>query len=65
MLEVADLQSDYFNKYFKAEQRFLKNIYYFKQYFSMACNNNQEKHNVVFTLQPTENSNFISFSPSA
>jgi hypothetical protein len=28
-----EIQNDYFNKYFKAQQRFLKNIYEFTNYF--------------------------------
>lgn len=34
ILNYNELLSDYFNKYFKAQQRFLKNIYYFRQFFN-------------------------------
>ena len=34
ILNYNALLTEYFNKYFKAQQRFLKNIYYFRQYFN-------------------------------
>jgi hypothetical protein len=33
LLNYDNIYSDYLNKYISAQQRFLKNIYYFKQYF--------------------------------
>lgn len=34
LLDYNELLTDYLNKCFQAQQRFLKNIYYFKQYFN-------------------------------
>ena len=36
ILAYDDLLNEYFYKYYNAEQRFLKNIYYFKKYFNIA-----------------------------
>lgn len=62
ILNHEELLSEYFNKYFKAQQRFLKNIYNFREYFyapaSWSSNNQIYKH--TFTL--TKNGNkYISF----
>lgn len=34
IINKSSLLTEYFNKYFKAQQRFLKNLYYFRQYFN-------------------------------
>lgn len=38
ILNYNELLTEYLNKYIQAQQRFLKNIYYFKQYFSQRIN---------------------------
>ena len=52
LLNYDELLTEYFNKYFKAQQRFLKNIYNFKEYFNSPVeldNNVVYRHNIKLT----------------
>lgn len=57
ILNYDELMTDYFNKYFKAQQRFLKNIYSFKQFFESpsAYGNNSTlyRHITRLSYNPT------------
>lgn len=65
LYDARTIQNDYFNKFFKAEQRFLKNIYNFTRYFETISSSLEQKgYEYTFTLnKPTENKNYITFSP--
>ena len=62
-----EIQNDYFNKYFKAQQRFLKNIYKFTQYFNTPVSaSTSVSHKYKLELnKDTKNENYISFQPSS
>ena len=50
LFNYNELLSEYFNKYFNAQQRFLKNIYNFKEYFNSPVDlphNFVYRHNIV------------------
>ena len=66
ILNYTDTVNEYFEKYFNAEQRFLKNIYAFDQYFNELCTFGQTAEAGIYeytlsTNMPQLNSNFISF----
>lgn len=66
ILNYTDTINEYFEKYFNAEQRFLKNIYAFDQYFNELCTFGQTAEAGIYeytlsTNMPQLNSNFISF----
>jgi hypothetical protein len=63
---AREIQNDYLNKYFKAQQRFLKNIYQFREYFNAPAGESTIYYNkYTFTLTPLEDSEdrYLSFSP--
>lgn len=63
---AREIQNDYLNKYFKAQQRFLKNIYQFREYFNAPAGESTIYYNnYTFTLTPLEDSedHYLSFSP--
>lgn len=59
-----EIQNDYFNKYFKAQQRFLKNIYEFTNYFYTPVSDSWSKvYNYNLSLTPTaSNVNYFTFN---
>lgn len=60
-----DVQNNYFNKYFSSQQRFLKNIYRFTDYFnSTVSEEEQESQAYTFKLKPGESDHYISFAPN-
>lgn len=66
IFNYTDTINEYFEKYFNAEQRFLKNIYAFDQYFNELCTFGQTAEAGIYeytlsTNMPQLNSNFISF----
>jgi hypothetical protein len=54
ILKLNNIISDYFNKYFNAEQRFLKNIYHFRKFFESqniySLNHDSHLQEVKYTL---------------
>lgn len=66
ILNYPELVSDYFKKYMSAQQRFLKNIYAFRQYFTSPCGFSYNKNSGVYTdtltlTDDTSSNEFISF----
>lgn len=66
ILDYNEIVSDYFEKYFNAEQKFLKNVYLFKKYFDEPCSLtfNQNSGIYEYTLEAEnvfESDNFVSF----
>lgn len=70
ILDYNEIVSDYFEKYFNAEQKFLKNVYLFRKYFDEPCGLTFSPTAGIYeyTLQNNnilEKDNFVSFgSPS-
>jgi hypothetical protein len=66
---AREIQNDYLNKYFKAQQRFLKNIYQFREYFNAPAGESTIYYNnYTFTLTPSNLNEdgegcYLSFSP--
>lgn len=54
LLDYDNLLTEYINKYFKAQQRFLKNIYSFKKFFNQKLNwgISAKLYDNIFTLHP-------------
>ena len=64
ILAYDDLLNEYFYKYYNAEQRFLKNIYYFKKYFNdINLLNDKDLYKYTLTIDNPKdlNSPFYSF----
>ena len=65
IVNYNDLLTDYFNKYYKAQQRFLKNIYNFTKYFNTPIDwgekNKLYKYNITInnTINNTKENNYI------
>lgn len=61
---ASEIQNDYFNKYFKAQQRFLKNIYEFIRYFNTPVSSKLKSlHEYSLELIPkASNSNYFTFN---
>lgn len=55
ILNYDEIMTDCFNKYFKAQQKFLKNIYQFKQFFEAPSSygNNSTLYRYITTLSNT------------
>lgn len=62
IINYNELLTEYFNKYFKARQRFLKNIYYFKQYFNQKIEMGGAED--IYTSKKTISFNSLSGSDS-
>ena len=61
---AREIQNNYLNKYFQSQQRFLKNIYKFREYFNSPAGESVTYYNkYTFTIQK-ESGNYISFSPN-
>lgn len=64
ILNYNELLSEYFEKYFSAEQRFLENVYAFKKYFNEPCTFSYNKDAGIYTDTLTasvDSDNFIAF----
>lgn len=67
IMNYEELKTEYLNKYFKAQQRFLKNIFNFSNYFyaSAAWGESNKVYRHIITLLPpeqNENTSYISFN---
>lgn len=59
---AREIQNNYFNKYFQANQRFLKNIYKFREYFNSPISSvDKEVHSFTCSLTP-QTDKYILFS---
>lgn len=65
LFNANQIQNDYLNKCFKAEQRFLKNIYNFTKYFNSSTSSTEQRgYEYVFTFDiPISGQNYITFAP--
>ena len=57
IMNYNELLTEYFNKYFNAQQRFLKNIYNFEQFFNQYTHwgDNAQLYNNIFSLANLDN----------
>ena len=62
---ASDIQNNYFVKFFKAQQRFMKNIYEFNRYFNSPVSSMlSSAYQYDLTLRPLDpTSNYFTFAP--